>query len=387
VWASAWHTPAAAHLIRIAAPAILLSSLAVIPIGLLRRRLRYASAAGIESVAPVLGFVAGAGFVLSLRSPSGLVLGQLSTAAIMLGAGVLAVRSELAVCFSAREAWGLLSFSGQITGQNLTHYSFYTLPGFVVARIGGSSALGFFSRANVLVLLPRQFLTMGISKALYPVIPQLRDDDTRRRALSDVVAVSTFAVWPLLAMLAGTANVVVDVLFGPGWRPAAAIVPPLCLFAGLNVVYTILASATESIGWLRTGWTIQGVWAAVLAVSTLLAWQLGVDVRTYLYVYAAAQLLIHLFQVRTLARRGLVSSRAIVRHELVGGAIALVAFGVSFAASDLFDGSSLPLRVAVSAGVGLAIGAGMLLALPRLPAGKVLAARGLLPAVLAPRHG
>lgn len=385
VWAAAWDVPDAAPLIVLWAPTILLSALAAIPVALLRRRLRFAAAAGIEFVAPMMGFVVGAVAVASLRSPSALVIGQIANASTMLAVGLFVVRGEIALRFSKVEARSLLSFSGQVSGQNLAHYGFYTLPGFVIARTAGSVALGFFSRASLLVMLPMNSLTLGISESIYPVISQVSDVDARRRALSDVIAVETFLFWPALGILAGSASVAVDLLFGPGWDPVVAMIPPLCLFAAGALVYATLASATEAIGWLRVGWAIQATWGIALAVATLAAWQLGADARAYLYWYAATQIAIVVFQAAVLSRKGLVSGQPAFAHGLVGGSTALVTFAVAFAVSELLEGSSLLVRLVGAGAVALAFGATVFLALPRVPAGRALARRGVLPARYARR--
>jgi PST family polysaccharide transporter len=378
VWSRVWHTPDAAFLIALWAPGVLLATLSGIPIGLLRRRLRFASAAGIESVSPLIGFAVGGALVLILESPSALVLGQVATAAAMLGIGLLVVRSELNLRFSRTEARSLLSFSGQVSAQNLAHYGFYTLPGLVIARTAGSVSLGFFSRAYLLVMLPMNFLTLGISKSIYPAIPRLTNPEVRRRALSEVVAVGAFVVWPLLGLLAGSASLVVDLLLGPDWGPSAAMVIPLCLFAAANLQYVILSNAIESIGWLRVGWMIQAAWAVALVLMTIVAWQLDAEVLTYLYVYAFTQIAIHALQVIVLSKRELVQLRRVALDEVVGGTMALLAFVAAFAVSESVDGS-LFIRVAASAAVVLGVGVTMLVTLPRVAAGRALARRGLLP--------
>jgi PST family polysaccharide transporter len=377
-WSRVWHTPDAAFLIALWAPGVLLATLSGIPIGLLRRRLRFASAAGIESVSPLIGFAIGGALVLILESPSALVLGQVATAAAMLGIGLLVVRSELNLRFSRTEARTLLSFSGQVSAQNLAHYGFYTLPGLVIARTAGSVSLGFFSRAYLLVMLPMNFLTLGISKSIYPAIPRLTNPEVRRRALSEVVAVGAFVVWPLLGLLAGSASLVVDLLLGPDWGPSAAMVAPLCLFAAANLQYVILSNAIESIGWLRVGWMIQGAWAFALGLTTIVAWQLDADVLTYLYVYAFTQVAIHILQVIVLSKRELVQLRRVALDEVVGGTMALFAFVAALAVSESVDGS-LFIRLAATGAVVLGVGITMLVTLPRVAAGRALARRGLLP--------
>ncbi len=129
--------------------------------------------------------------MLVLQSPSGLVLGQVANVATMLAVGLIAVRREVGLSFSRGEARGLVSFSSQVSAQSLTQYGIYTFPALVIARGAGASALGFFSRANFLVLLPSHLLSVGIVRVLYPVFAQVTDPDTQRRALSDLVSIAT----------------------------------------------------------------------------------------------------------------------------------------------------------------------------------------------------
>ncbi len=383
LWSSVWDTREAAPLIALAAPGILLSSLAVIPLGLLRRRLRYAAVAGIESASPVIGFVVGGVLVFVLRSPSALIVGQVATAGAMLAAGIVVARRDIGLAFSRTEARSLLSFSSQVTGQNLAHYAFYTVPGLVIARTAGTAALGYFSRANLLVMLPMNFVTVGISKTIYPVIPQVTDTDARRRALSDVVAIGTFLVWPILGILAGSASLAVSILFGQGWDSAAAMVAPICLFAAVNLVYAILATSTESIGWLNLGWIIQSMWAVILVVWIFAAWRLDAGVQVYLYGFAIAQIAVHLIQLVLLSKRELVPLRSVFEHELVGGSMAALTFVVSLLANRFLDGFPLGIHISLMAPVVLGLGVAILFLLPRVAAGRALAQRDLLPRALA----
>ena len=152
---------------------------------------------------------------LELRNANALVAGQVATAATLLLLSAAAARPQLAVAYSSVHARSLFSFSAQVSLQNLGHYLNNTLPSFVVSRSLGQASLGFFSRASLLVGLPLTFLAQGVNKTLYPIYPRFRDKpDECRRMLMDVASVTTTAVWPLFAALAGLAPIVVELLLG-----------------------------------------------------------------------------------------------------------------------------------------------------------------------------
>ena len=157
------------------------------------------------------------------------------------------------------------------------------------------------------------------------------------------------------------------------------MIVPLCLFAAANLAYVILASAAESIGWLRVRWVIQSTWAVGLAVTTILAWQLDAEPRVYLYGYAVVQIAIHFLQLILFYRRGLVSLGRVFRDELAVGALALVVFAVSLVVTNSTEGVPLLLRLGAAALVTVATAGALVLLLPYSSAGRALAGRGLLP--------
>lgn len=227
LWAGIWRAPDATVLLRLYAPQMLLAALAIVPLALLRRNLRYRSASIIETSAVLVGFGVGVVLALQLRDAEALVLGQVAAACALAVFGVLATRSELALAYGRSEARSLFSFSAQVSLQNLGHYVNTILPSFAISRSLGATNLGFYNRGSLLVGLPLTFLAQGVTKTLYPIFPRFRENESEcRRMMIDVASVTTTFVWPLFGALAGLAPLVVHLLLGPRWAPVAAIVVP-----------------------------------------------------------------------------------------------------------------------------------------------------------------
>src|SRR5262249_51533237 len=153
--------------------------------------------------AQIAGMGVGAAAALLLKSPVALAIGQSTGAVLTLGVASLAVRRQLSLSVARGELRYLVGFSTQVSGQNLVFFAIYTLPSWLVSRTFGSVALGLLSRANLLVTLPTTHLTVGATKALYPLYPRVMHDSRRAaRLLSDALAASTRFAWPLLAAAA-----------------------------------------------------------------------------------------------------------------------------------------------------------------------------------------
>jgi lipopolysaccharide exporter len=380
IWADVWRSPGAESLLRLFAPQVLLTALAIVPLALIRRDLRYRTASLIETSATLMGFAIGAVLAVRLRDADALALGQVANAAWLFGLSVLASRRQLHLTFSRRRARELFSFSAQVSLQNLGHYINNTLPSLVVSRTLGQAALGFFSRGSLLVGLPQTFLVQGISKTLYPIYPRFRDDEHEcRRMMIDVTAVTTTVIWPLFAALAGLGPVVVDVLLGSDWEPVASVIGPLCLYAMANIAYSIFAPFAESFAYLRMIWFIQACWTIALVGALALAVIQDADMRAIVLVAAAIQIPVHVLQVALLARRRVVDALGTARVEAWAAGVAAVWYLATMLTTQLFSDSSVVTRVVASGCVVGLLAVATLLALPRLPAGRALAQRGVVP--------
>jgi lipopolysaccharide exporter len=378
VWAHIWRSPEATSLLRLYAPQMLLGSLAVIPLALLRRDLRYRSASLIETSSVLIGFACGAALAVELRDARALVLGQLAGSLALAVLSIVAVHGRLSIAYGRAEARSLFSFSAQVSLQNLGHYINTLLPSFAISRSLGATSLGFYSRASLLVGLPLTFFAQGVTKTLYPIFPRFRDDKAEsRRMMVDVASVSTALVWPLFGALAGLAPLVVKLLLGARWTPVASIVGPLCLYGAFNFAYAVFASFAESLAYLRQIWVVQVTWSVVLLGSLGIEVLEGADMRTIVLVAAGIMAAVHAFQFFLLARVGYVNARGTLRVELWAASLAVVWYLTTLVAYHVLSDSATWIQAVGSCGVLLLLTAASWLALPHLPAGKAFASRGI----------
>ena len=377
-WAQIWRSEDAASLLRLLTPQVFLGCLAIVPMGLLRRQLRYRSATIIETASVLLGFAIGAGLAVRLRDANALVLGQVTSAAAMAAFSILATRSMLSLAFSKRHARELFSFSAQVSIQNLSHALTGILPQFAVSRSLGPTSLGFYSRAEVLVVLPQTFFAQGIYKTLYPIYPRFRDSrEEGRRMMTDVTSVTLTAVWPLFAALAGFAPLVVELLLGARWAPVASIVVPLCILVAFDFVFSVLTSFAESVGYLKHIWVVQAVWTATLAGSLGVAVVADADMQRLALVAAGVHVVVHLFQIALFARARLIDAVGTLRAEAWAGSVALVWYLAPMLTTNVVSEQTIAIRLLASAVVVALLTVSTWLVLPRLPAGKAFSRRGI----------
>lgn len=138
-------------------------------------------------------------------------------------------------------------------------------PDFVIGKMAGADALGFFSVAYGLAMLPTSEMAGPINRATFPGYAKMRDD---RTALQDgylsVFGIIALVTIPVGFGMAATAEALIPLLLGAKWSAAIPIVKILG-FAG------VLAALQSNTGSLFFGrgrpWVM--TWLAALRITIL----------------------------------------------------------------------------------------------------------------------
>lgn len=150
-----------------------------------------------------------------------------------------------------RELW---SFSGWAVAFNFVNRMAYRVDHFLIARMANLTAVGFYSNAQMLSMLPTQEIVWPVTRALYPGFSSMLDDKPRLRnaylnSLGGLLALSM----PLAVGMAFTAQSVVRILLGEQWLEAAPLV------TGLAIAQIVVLSASSAVPLLLALGKIRGL--------------------------------------------------------------------------------------------------------------------------------
>jgi O-antigen/teichoic acid export membrane protein len=204
------------------APTLLLNSLAMPMQAAAQRDMRFGTLALIDIVAMIVGVV------LSVIAA---VLGFGVWSLVILGAAGQVYRL-IALWVATRLHWGpprisreissLLTTGGSIFGVQLLNYASRNMDNVIIGQQLGPAALGQYSRAYSLFLLPQQQLNGPIGRVALPVLSRLQDDAERyRRYVRGSMTIIGYLSLPTYAIAAAVAYPLIEVLLGPGWEQAA----------------------------------------------------------------------------------------------------------------------------------------------------------------------
>lgn len=375
-WAAAWKIGSATTLVRVLAVALFFTSLASVPIALVRRRLRFGVAAIAETSAQVCGMGTGVTVAVFTHSAIALAIGQVVSGAILFFWASVLARRDLRFGFDRSEGRELLTYGSQLSGLYFGSWAVNAIPGWIAGRSFGAFTLGLYSRASLLINLPVGYLQTGITKVLFPLYGRVRDDIARTKTmLSEGLALATGFTWPVFAFVAGAAPVVVDSLLGPKWHGATPLLR-LCALIACGLFPTgLLTNAAEALGWIRFATFRLIVLLVLLSAAVGTVELAGLGLNSLLGGVAVAQWATYAIMLRTFVSRGVVDSRLMFRSHFAHALGSLGAFAIAFGIAELLAGESLVVAIVAELGALTAVCVFIFFARPLFPASEILARR------------
>jgi PST family polysaccharide transporter len=346
------------------AVAFVLTGLGIQHLALIRRQMRFAALAVIEIVSTASGVAAGISLAL-------LGAGYWALVAVILMTQLVTSAGAWTAC-----AWvpgrprlhagvrRMVTFGANLTGFTAVNYVTRNLDNVLIGWYWGASALGLYSRAYQLMVLPLQQVNAPLAAVAVPALSRLQGDGPRyRRAYLRVLEPLNLLIMPAVAYAAVTSDWLIRILLGPGWDGAARIFLWLSLGA-------LLQPAANTTGWLfisqgRTGdmfrWGIIGGALAVASFAAGLPFGPAAVAATYTISGGIIGLPILLWMV---GRKGPVSARDVAATLVVPAGVAAVVAGLTLLLRLALPDLSAVTGVLLSAPLAALAGLGLLLALP-----------------------
>ncbi|MFG0331833.1 MAG: MOP flippase family protein, partial [Maioricimonas sp. JB049] len=136
-----------------------------------------------------------------------------------------------------------LKFGLNLTGYNIFNYFSRSADNLIIGLFLGPAALGYYSLAYKLMRVPRDSVTMVVTRVLFPKFSKLQDDDER---LADLYlranGAIAFITFPMMAGLVVLAEPFVQVVLGEKWLPA---VPAIWILASLGAIQAIWSTVGQ----------------------------------------------------------------------------------------------------------------------------------------------
>lgn len=357
------------------APAVQLLALAfpirgfsVVSEALLQRWMQFRRLAGITLASYVFGYALVA---LTLAYMGwgvfALIYGQIVQTILISAFFIFFTRNSLGFAFHIDSLKHQLLFGGGVSLSRFSNFFSNNSDNFIVGRMLGAEALGYYSRAFNFMNMPLDLLGPILDKVLFPAMSTIQNEDERlRRAYLRAVGLVALMVLPVSAIMVVLGPEMILILLGDKWTEAILpfqILSSCLLFRIGYKTNTVVARAKGAV--YRTAWR-QWLYACVLIACAWAGHFWGLSgVATGVGIALAIQ-----FTMMLDFGRRLTGTRAIdlltihLRHFVIAALVA----GCVFICATMLRSYGAPYFVTLAAGglTSLTVLATILLVAPRL---------------------
>ena len=362
--AAFYHEPILSPMTRGLSPVFILSTVGLVPAALMQRRLQFHVIARISLVATVISGVTGVTLALLGAGVWSLVVMYLISFLVSTLLNLICSGWKPGRAFSLaalKELWG---FTGNVLGFNFVNYWARNADSMLVGRFLGSAALGYYSRAYGLMLMPITQIISVVSNVMFAALSTIKEDKVRvKRIYLRALNLISFLTFPLMVGLLILAEPFVLTVFGEPW---SGMIQVLRILA----VVGLLQSLVNPTGWLylsqgRTDWYFRwGLVNAAVVVAAIAGGILFGSIEAVAACYATANLLLFYPNLVIPGRFVGISFKDIFRitsGSLVDtGLMAIAVYGISWLLPETLPGwLELGLLSAIGALVYVALAAGL----------------------------
>ena len=240
--------------------------------------------------------------------------------------------------FSRAAIEDIFHFSANVTGFQLVNYFARNVDHLIIGKFLGAQALGYYTLAYKLMMLPLQNSTWVINKVMFPAFARIQDqlEKVQENYLKVLKAVALL-VFPGMALFHVLASDLVSLVYGEQWRPAIALIEILCFCAMAQSVGSLGGIIYLSRGKADVQFKMSLVSASVVSIVLLSVVTKGVEAVSLAYTFFyVAWMNVSLYVVARMIRLKVIEVyRKLIAPLLLSGATLLV---TSYA-SELLSGT------------------------------------------------
>jgi O-antigen/teichoic acid export membrane protein len=287
--ADVFHAPGAAALVRVYAIAVFMDATAGAYLGLLTRELAFRTRFLPEVVPSVCGSLVTVGLAMRGAGVWSLVVGDVLRSGLQLVIGFLIVGRRLVPRWHADVALGLWRYGRAALAGSFLEFALQNVDYALVGLLLGPVALGLYTIAFRVAILPFLIITYVIAGVAFPIFARIATDAPGvQRVMQIIMRACCSLVFLMGAGLATLAPFLV--LLGQRWQPAVPVARLLgvyiCLRSAAFMVSTLLRVVSPTANAL-----LRGAWVLLLIALIATVGHAGIIAVGAIQVVVAAPML------------------------------------------------------------------------------------------------
>jgi teichuronic acid exporter len=236
-------------IIRVLALDLLITAFSAIPSVLLQRELEFKSISLIEFGATIAGSLSTLVLAVEGFGVWALVSGTMVKSVCNTG-GLLAItRFRIVPLFNFMGLKAIFAFGMKVSGARIVWYFNSVFDGLLVGKALGEHALGLYSVADTLALLPVSKLLGLTNQIAFAAYSRLQHDRARvTKYFLDTAALASFIFFPIAWGMSAVAEDFVEVILGSTWHEAAVVLQIIALGVPYRALGRLIHPLVDGLG-------------------------------------------------------------------------------------------------------------------------------------------
>jgi len=178
--------------------------------------------------------------------------------------------------FDRARARALLRYGTPLAGSTVVVFAVTNVDQFVVGRVLGATALGFYVLALNLATWPVTIFSLPVRNVAPAAFARLQHDHAAMRAafLSAAALLCAVAL-PVCLVIGGSAEPLIMFAYGARWLPASRVLLSLSLLAALTIFFQLAYDYFVVLARTRVVFTVQLGWLLALIPALIVGARLG----------------------------------------------------------------------------------------------------------------
>jgi len=270
--------PRAERILQVLAITMFASGTMMVPGAWFLRTMNFRTLAIVEFVTVTAGIVAAISCAVAGMGVWSLVVQQLVMYILKAAALCLASKAPLKFEFSYPELKSIMSLSVGITNTRLLQFVARNVDIIIIGRFLGATALGFYSIAWRIMMMPIEIFANGLFQAMLPTIGLIKDEPYRlKAALFKTYRMISLFTFPAMAGIAALAIPLTDVAFGESFAPAAFPIAALAIHGAVQSLLIMQGSVFMALNRVDIMYRWALITVATLIVFLLIGVQWGLE--------------------------------------------------------------------------------------------------------------
>jgi lipopolysaccharide exporter len=223
-----FNIPEAARVLRTMSLILILQAFAQVPASLLRRELNFKRLQFAQITSFFVGYV---GFGLPMAW-AGFGVWSLVTAQILqsgINAAIIYFFAKHSLILTIKDPQHLTIFGVRVLAANIANWIIQYLDQAIIGMKFGPQSLGFYSRAFFLNSAPAVIIYSSAQASLFSAVSRMGNVPETKHILQKFMMLFSIFFFPTYWLAALESSTIINILYGPEWRPAASLLTPLAI--------------------------------------------------------------------------------------------------------------------------------------------------------------